>query len=253
MADNKEELILKKRISELARLCYQRNITTYTEFLTLSEQTIFHSIRRELPPVSYLLTGGYESAERKIVCFLSSYEAETDVLPISIIKSGPVNLKFASPLTHRDYLGALMNLGIERGMIGDILMNETGCFIFCLEKMAGYIAGELIKVGHTPVACEIVTDPELKISPEFQEISGSVASPRLDNLIALAFKTSRSKIVPYIDGEKVFIDGKMVSSAGTSLKGGEIISVRGLGKFFYQGITTETKKGRSYVTVKKYC
>ena len=252
MMTDKDELLLKKRISELASLCYQRDVTLYTDFLTLNEQTIFHSLRREIPSVSCKLTGGYETAERKIVCFLSSYEDENTVSPISILKAGPADLRFASPLTHRDYLGALMNLGIERGMLGDILMNETGCYIFCLSKMADYIARELTRVGHTPVNCHIVTNPDLQIIPKYEDVSGSVASERLDNLVALAFKTSRSKAVPYIEGEKVFIDGKMVSSHGASLKGGEIVSVRGLGKFLYVGIENRTKKGRLYVTVKKY-
>lgn len=251
MAD-KEELLLRKRMSELATICYQRDITTCTEFLTLNEQTIFHSLRRELPPVPYLVSGGHETAERKIVCFLSSYEAETAVLPISVIEAGPANSRFSAPLNHRDYLGALMNLGIERRLIGDILMKETGCFIFCMTRMAEYITEQLLKVGNTPVQCKIVPNADLKIEQNYEEFSGSIASPRLDNLIALAFKTSRSKVIPYIEGEKVFIDGRIVASPGTSLKGGEIISVRGLGKFSYQGITTQTKKGRCYVTIKKY-
>ena len=249
----KEELLFKKRISELGRLTYQRDIPSYTDFLTLNEQTVFHSIRRELPAVRFIMTGGYETAERKIVCFLASYEEEeTAVLPISVIKAEPVSHRFAQELTHRDYLGALMNLGVERSMLGDILMNENGCFIYCLTKMAEYISRELVKVSHTPVRCEIVADPAIIPEPKFEEITGSVASIRLDNLISLAFKTSRTKVIPYIEGEKVFVDGRAVTSAGTRLKEGEIVSVRGLGKFLYAGITNETKKGRFYVTVKKY-
>lgn len=251
MAD-KEDLLLKRRILELAENCYQRDVPSHTDFLTLNEQTIFHSVRRELPPVRALLTGGYETAERKIVCFLASYEDETAVLPISIIKAEPVSARFAGVLTHRDYLGALMNLGIERSLLGDILMNGDGCFIFCMTRMAEYIKTELTKVAHTPVRCEIVSDPDFDIAPEFEEISGSVASARLDNVISLAFKTSRTKTAPYIEGEKVFIDGRMVNSPGTQLKGGEIVSVRGLGKFMYAGVENETKKGRLFVTVKKY-
>ncbi len=66
---DKDEQLLKKRISELAALCYQRDIRSYTDFLTLNEQTIFHSMKRTLPPVTWLMGGGYETAERKIVCF----------------------------------------------------------------------------------------------------------------------------------------------------------------------------------------
>lgn len=253
MAD-KEELLLKKRILELATLCWQRDVPSHTEFLTLNEQTIFHSIRRELPSARFILAGGYDTAERKIVCFLPSYEEEieTAVLPISIIKAGPVSPRFAQPLTHRDYLGAIMNLGIERNLIGDILIDEAGCFIFCIEKMAPYIAEQLTKVGHTPIVAQLVDKAEITFAPKYEEISGSVASARLDNLISLAFRTSRSKISPYIEAEKAFIDGKLVTSPGMQLKGGESVSVRGLGKFLYTGITNETKKGRLYVTVKKY-
>ena len=74
---------------------------------------------------------GYEPAERKIVCFLPSYEEETMEPPIRILEVKPVSPRFAEALTHRDYLGALMNLGIERSMLGDIVINEDGCFIFC--------------------------------------------------------------------------------------------------------------------------
>lgn len=248
----KKEQLTKKRILELALNCYKRDIPFYTEFLTLHEQTMFHSLSRTLPPVRFILTGGYETAERKIVYFLPSYEDETAVLPISIIKASPLNLRFAEELTHRDYLGAIMNLGIERSLIGDILMNETGCFIFCLEKMAQYITDKLVMVRHTPMKCSMVSPSEISVMPEYEEICGSVASARLDNLIALVFKLSRSKAVLYIESEKVFIDGKLVSSCGFLLKGGEIVSVRGLGKFSYCGVKQMTKKGRVLVEAKKY-
>ena len=90
-----------------------------------------------------MLTGGYEPAERKIVCFLPSYEEETMEPPIRILEVKPVSPRFAEALTHRDYLGALMNLGIERSMLGDIVINEDGCFIFCLDRMAEYISNEI--------------------------------------------------------------------------------------------------------------
>lgn len=252
MMIEKEEQLLKKRILELAANCFQRDIPLHTDFLTLHEQTIFHSIRRELPLVRFLLAGGYEGSERKIVCFLASYEDETAVLPISMLKARPANSRFAEKLTHRDYLGAMMNLGIERRLIGDILMKEGSCFIFCMEKMADYIVDNLIKVKHTPVVCEKAEQSEIQATPDYEQISGSVASPRLDNLLSLVFKTSRTKTVPYIDGEKVFIDGRLTTSAGTQLKGGEIVSVRGLGKFLYVGVENETKKGRLFVTAQKY-
>ena len=248
---DKDEQLLKKRISELAALCYQRDIRSYTDFLTLNEQTIFHSMKRTLPPVTWLMGGGYETAERKIVCFLPSYEDETADLPISILEAVPASPRFAEALTHRDFLGAIMNLGISRSCIGDILMNENGCFIFCLEKMAPFLIQELKMVRHTQVSCRPATQA-LAAAPNCETVSGSVASPRLDSVISLVFKTSRSKTLPFIEGERVFIDGRLCISPGRQLKEGEIISVRGLGKFRYTGAGHQTKKGRLFVNAEKY-
>ena len=115
MLQEKEEQLLKKRMIELAGLCYQRDIQTSTGFLSLNEQTIFHSIEKTLPPVRTCLTGGFEGAERKLLCFLASYDDEEFGLPIAVLEVIPANLRYSEALTHRDYLGALMNLGIERG------------------------------------------------------------------------------------------------------------------------------------------
>ena len=129
MLQEKEEQLLKKRMIELAGLCYQRDIQTSTGFLSLNEQTIFHSIEKTLPPVRTCLTGGFEGAERKLLCFLASYDDEEFGLPIAVLEVIPANLRYSEALTHRDYLGALMNLGIERSCIGDILMKENGCLL----------------------------------------------------------------------------------------------------------------------------
>ena len=216
MLQEKEEQLLKKRMIELAGLCYQRDIQTSTGFLSLNEQTIFHSIEKTLPPVVI-----------------------------------PANLRYSEALTHRDYLGALMNLGIERSCIGDILMKENGCCVFCQEKMADYLCQELTMVRHTSVICRRADATE-PITPKMERVSGSVASPRLDSVIAMVFSSSRTKILPLIEGEKVFIDGKQVTSPAVQLKEGEIVSVRGMGKFRFAGSGGLSKKGRLYVYADKY-
>ncbi|HJA70610.1 MAG TPA: RNA-binding protein [Candidatus Lachnoclostridium stercoravium] len=250
----KEEYLLKKRLLELAELCFQRDVPAHSDFLNLNEQTIFYSIIRELPPVPYILAGGFELAERKIVCFLPSYMDESSFEPpVSCIRFTPLNARFAEDLTHRDYLGSVMNLGIDRCKTGDILLNDNETYLFCLEDMAPYIAGEMTRVRHTSVKTEICRPGEISYTPRFEEIEGSVASVRLDSVLALAFRCSRSKILPYIQGERVFINGKMAVSNSASLKEGDIVSVRGLGRFRYTGVRSETKKGRMFISVQKYC
>lgn len=250
---DKEALILQKRLKELEELCYQRDIPVHTDFLTLHEQTIFYSLVREFHGSRFQLTGGYEAAERKIVCFLPSYEESCEYPPVSCLKVSPVQEKFADPVTHRDYLGALMNLGIERSKIGDILVDGTTAYVFCMEDMADYMAGELTYVRHNHITAEVCQVQELDIHPKFEEVSGSVASERLDVVLSLAYQTSRSKIVPYIEGEKVFVNGRLITSNSYMLKPGDIVSARGLGKFAYVGVQTQTKKGRYYIVLNKYC
>ena len=144
-----------------------------------------------------------------------------------------------------------MNLGIERSCIGDILMKENGCYVFCQEKMVDYLCQELTMVRHTSVICQPADTTET-IAPKTERVSGSVASPRIDSVIAMVFSSSRTKILPLIEGEKVFIDGRQVTSPAVQLKEGEIVSVRGMGKFRFAGSGGLSKKGRLYVYADKY-
>jgi RNA-binding protein YlmH len=108
------------------------------------------------------------------------------------------------------------------------------------------------KVKHTSIQCSIMDKEAPAIEPEFKEIRGSISSPRLDSVIALAFNSSRSSILGLISGGKVFIDGKLVESNSYMLKEDETVSVRGFGKFIYKGLQNQTKKGRYFVILSKY-
>ena len=172
--------------------------------------------------------------------------------PITCIEIIPLSRKFAEPLNHRDYLGALLNLGIERSVLGDILIKEQSAYIFCLQRMEPFILENCTRIRHTQVTAQKITQFDLVIKPEFEEITGTVASIRLDSVIGLAFKTSRSSMIGLIESGKVFVNGKMITSNGYHLKPGDIISVRGHGKFQFCDVLPETKKGRSRVQVNRY-
>ena len=238
---NKEETLLEKRIQELARLCYERDIPVHTDFLSLNEQTIFHTVKTSLSPVPTVVTGGYEDAERKVVCFLPSY-----------VKIVPLNDKFAEELSHRDYLGALLNLGIERRQLGDILIDGHIAYCICMREMAEYIVSQLARVRHTSVYGECMECTSFTFSPKTELLEGSVASVRLDSLLAVAFQTSRTKMAPYMEGEKVFVNGRMELSPSFTPREGDLISVRGFGKFRYLGVKNMTKKGRCFVQIEKF-
>lgn len=252
MNTDKEDNLLKKRLMDLARTAYNKNINTYTDFLTLHDISIFHSIKPELPNVNHELFGGFETAERKILCFCgdSSVKAFSDY--IACIKILPNNKKFSDEFSHRDFLGSIMNLGIERGKIGDILVKEKEGFVYCESRIGNFLADNLEKIKHTKVNCEVIYGDLPDFPPDFKEIRGSIASPRLDAVIALAFQSSRSSVLSLIAGGKVYVDGRLTESNSYQLKENETVSVRGYGKFIYKGLENQTKKGRYYVSLLKY-
>ena len=171
--------------------------------------------------------------------------------PISILKLLPLNLKFSENLNHRDYLGAILNLGVDRGMVGDILINDKETYIFVASSMVDFFFTELTRVKHTTMKAEVVTQA-VSIKPKYEHMAGSVNSERLDAILALAFRTSRNSITPLIAGEKVFVNGRMTLSSSQNLKPGDIVSARGYGKFIYRGFISNTKKGRMFVALDKY-
>ena len=143
-----------------------------------------------------------------------------------------------------------MNLGVERYKLGDILIDGNQAYLICMADMADYICAELKKVRHTSVYCEVEAGlPEELTEPKTERKEGSVASVRLDAVLSLAFKSSRSKMVPLIEGSQVFINGKLVTSPSASLKEDDLVTVRHMGKFRYVGVQNQTKKGRLYVAV----
>ena len=166
---------LESRIKDLSNKTFQNEYVTHTDFLSVSDQASLNDAMRKLgvPQQSdrvggtvFLLWGGFDDAERKVCAFLPSWqdkesfilqEAETPEV-VSCLHITPVQAKFADPLTHRDYLGALMNLGIDRGQIGDILIDRAdhSAYVFVLKMMADFICRELCRVKHTTVLAKEV-------------------------------------------------------------------------------------------------
>ena len=242
---DREELIFQKRLIDLSRTAYQRGIVMFSDFLNLNELNILHTLPKEELYSGYETFGGYAAAERQMVAFLPDALCYEFFYPFSILRIRPLNPKFSEELTHRDYLGAILNLGIERCKIGDILVEDREAVVFVSENMADFLAENLTRIRHTSVMAQIEEQQEFQYEPSFEEIRGTVASVRLDSLLALALSG-------LIEGKKVFVNGRLIVSNGYRLKEGDIISVRGMGKFRYEGVLSETRKGRSYVEVRKY-
>ena len=179
----KDEFFLK-RIRELANLSYQRDIVTFSDFLNLNEQNMVSSLKRQFPQIVMETFGGYENAERQMVAFHPDALAFTWEYPIDCLKIEPKAIKFSESLTHRDYLGALLNLGIERSVIGDIVVQEKAAWFFCQNKMTDFFLDNLCRVRHTNILITKVDDPDELPRPKLEAINGTCASVRLDSLIS---------------------------------------------------------------------
>ena len=251
--NEKEIQQLKNRIRELADKSYNQNQYTFTGFLGLAEQDALWQVEREVKFAGITLYGGREEAERKLLRFGSEAELGYEQpFPICFIRIRPLSAKFADKLSHRDYLGALMNLGIERCKIGDIIAEDHKALIFVKEEMAEYVTDNLTQIRHTHVKATIGTGVQVDYEPRYEELKGTVSSIRLDSVLALAYPLSRSKITSQIEAGKVFVNGKLITSNGYRLKENDIISVRKMGRIAYNGILSETKKGRYMISVRKY-
>lgn len=256
----KEEQLLEKRLIELSRLAYNRDIITYTDFLNLNELNILHSLPKDSLYTEYMTFGGYDLAERQMAAFLPDALSlrcpgttqELFARELSVLRITPLHQKYAEELTHRDYLGAILNLGIDRSKTGDILVGDTSAVLFVKPQLRGFLTEELVRIRHTSVLVSEEPLQEFHYSPRFEEIKGTVASVRLDSLLSLAFSSSRSKLTGLIEGGKVFVNGRLMTTNGYQVKEGDMISVRGMGKFRFCERLSVTKKNRIYVLLYKY-
>lgn len=248
---NKEETLLQKRLIELSRTAYMRGIVTFSDFLNLNELNILHTTPKNLFLSQYETFGGYGLAERQMVAFLPDALSYVSY-PFQIIKIQPQNRRFSEELGHRDYLGAVMNLGIERCKLGDIMIEEDNALLFVKEELAEYVMEHLTRIRNTSVKLAVVQELPASYEPRYEEIRGTVASVRLDTVLSLAYPQSRSKLTAIIESGRVFVNGKLITSNGYRLKDGDIISVRKLGRIVYDGVLSETKKGRYLTAVRRY-
>ena len=195
--------------------------------------------------------GGYPEAERVLMLAVPEYLSDEDAeKEISALQIKARNL---SEMSHRDFLGSLMGLGIKREMVGDSLVFEDRCIIFVRSEIQDYILSNLEKIGRHGIDIQPCNLNEVDI-PEKQteEIDGTVAGIRLDSVLSVALKTSRSRATEFITGGLVSLNWEETDNISKGLSEGDIISVRGKGRFKVSRIGGLTRKGRYSITVERY-
>lgn len=235
---------------DLANQAYYNDTFCFTNFLSMADMDLLLRSGINTP---FELFGGANGCERMVARFGSKEELGYEVpYPIAILQIEPLLPKFAETLTHRDFLGALMNLGMEREMIGDIWIVEKTAYLFLIDSMAEYVMQNLEKIRHTNVKVSRLEAVPATVSPRLEEKVIIVASKRLDVVIAKMYGLSRSKVIPLFAQNKVFVNGRLETSNSRMLKDEDVVAVRGFGKFIFEKENYETKKGRLCLNIKEY-
>ena len=245
MADDFEN-----RINELYSRSANRGIFTFTDFLSPSKQA---EAERIAGKSNVKFFGGCENCERAMARFGNEEELGYDEeFPIKIIKITVTAGKFAKEITHRDVLGAVLNLGIDRSKTGDIVVGKNEAYIFVADTIAELIVSEVKSVSRNPAKAEIVDEMPENMQPKTEEREISVASNRADAVVSRLYGMSREESLTKFKSGFVAINGKTCEKNEKTLCEGDVVTVRGNGKFVFTGEGGTSKKGKLYVKVKVY-
>ena len=253
-----DDKICLSQILDKIEFSKTRDKIEHTDFLDMYQISLVENFLRKIKFENYILYGGYDNAERKILIVFSdkytkemvekNYEKMLKVVRISLLKEQQ------GKYIHRNYLGGIVKLGLKREKVGDILVFDEGADILAIDDFASILKQELLSLTRfesSTIDIEEIVDIR-KRDVKLEEIKIIIPSFRLDNFVSDLARTSRSKAVQIISQERVFINGKNELKASKTVKIGDVITIRGKGRFVIKGISGITKSGRSVVMIEKY-
>lgn len=240
---DQERKILIAQVNDLAEKALRDQEPQWTDFLEPPDREQVQAMLSWNQRVRFNSFGGYATAERRrMVIYPDYYIVETIQPALAFLE---ITVKSPEPLSHRDYLGAILGLGLRREKLGDLLVAPDRCQLVIVPELVEFLRTHLQKVGnHQAELAEI--DPEQLNPPQQREkvIRSTVASLRLDAIAGLGFGESRTKMVREIRSERVKVNWKVVKDPDAPLEPGAVISIRGRGRVVFKEITGTSKKGR---------
>lgn len=251
--NGKEEI--RKRFTDLYNRAVRDTRYCFTDFLSEADISELEQVVRsgQIDARWVALSGGFEGAERQMARFGNEEEfGWTEEFPIVILEISPVLEKFSENLSHRDYLGSLMGLNIERDTIGDIRIAGTHALVCTAERMAPMIMQELDEVRHTHVRVERTDHLPEEARVRFQDLELIIPSPRADAVTARLTGLARSKVTELFREQKIFINGRLVTDGSMRISAGDSMSIRGWGRVRCDQEAGQTRKGHIVLRMKKY-
>jgi len=248
-----DERAFVDRVEEWIERAAERHEWKRTDFMDPRQLDIVRSLANRSGSVVLRFEGGNPDSERQRALIAPDYAYLDDepmgVQALAVTADSQGHLE----LDHGDYLGALLGLGVKRDLIGDIHVLEDGCHCLVTEEIADYVNIHLRQVHRVHVLTELIPLSSLRVmKPKLEEMSISVASMRLDGIASDAFRISRTKIVEPIRAGRCRVNWKVEENPSAALQAGDVVSMKGLGRFKVLDVEGMTKKGRFRVSIGKF-
>ena len=244
------DTLLRARIDDACHLCDVRSCPCFVGFLDEHQQAVARAVLREKGVSDFLFFGGYAEAERTILgVFPSFLPPDPAMFPLVAVR---FRYRAAATITHRDVMGALLGEGIRREKLGDILCSEGQAIVLVDEDLAAFLAQSVTKIGREGVKAEYPYTEEITVVREFKEWQDTVPSPRLDAVLHVALRTSREEAVRRLAAGAVSVNHMPTESPSQTVNEGDILSVRGAGRFRVAQLGPLTKKGRLIVRLEQF-
>lgn len=251
-----EERILLARVLDKLELASERGVPAHTPFLSPGEQASITDLLNAWGRPRHLFWGGFDDAERRVCFFLPDWQTE-DSIPDD--PDGPlaaVEAQFPSQasLSHRDILGSLMGLGLTREKLGDILLpEENRCQVLVLRETMPILLSQWEGAGRYKLSLREIPLSALTLRPaQIKTIRDTVATARLDAVLAAGFSLSRSKASAYIAAGKVAINHRECLKPDKLVEEGDVLTCRGLGKCVVAEVPGQSRKGRTMLVLNRY-
>lgn len=250
-ARSEEERLLLGRVWDKREQCHLRSIPTATPFLSPQEQAAAQHLLNALGQrEGAAFWGGYDGAERKRLFFLPEWQETPDESAVAALRA---ECRSGAALTHRDFLGSLMALGLTREKIGDILVVGSGCQVLVDPAASDFLVQSWESAGRerltvSPLALDELTVPEAAV----REVRDTVSSLRLDNVLASGFSLSRSRAAEAVARGAVQVNYTVCQKPDKAVAAGDVITCRGVGKCVLDTVGAPTKKGRLPVVIRRF-
>lgn len=260
-----EDKLLLAKIEDKARQCSENSMITNSGFLDMHERSVAAEMRLQYADVKMIFYGVFDGAERTVAVFLPEYitvenaeelgayfDENPDDNPLAVISIEKD--KFSPPLSHRDYLGALMGLGIRRELTGDITVSENGCKMAVLAKIAPFIIENMDKAGRGTLKAEIIPASQAREGTKSAGVPDSftVSSMRLDSVVKNAFRVSRGDAANAIESGMVFVNDVECVKPDKKVSAGDKVVFRRKGRIIVENCSSVSKKGRIIVEILRF-